>query len=242
VGLGFRDCDLSTVYNGVGVECFHPEPGGRAAVLEEFGIPPDHAVVVFLSAFLLPWKRPEIALDVCRILRERGVPFTLIMCGTGPLRAELETEARTLGIADALRWPGQYPQPHRLLQAATASLHTSVGEAFGNVLAEAMACGVPIVATRSGATPEVIDNYGNGLLVAPGPGEVPQLAAAVEKLIRDPRLSESMGIAGTARAQYEFPVKHSVRRTLDVCASLSSRVAGTAAARPPGEARVGPAQ
>jgi starch synthase len=105
-----------------------------------------------------------------------------------------------------------------LLQASDIFVLASTGEAFGLVLAEAMACGVPVVGSRSGAIPEIVDDGVTGLLVT-ARDEV-SFADAIEKLARDERLRKEMGASSLARVQAEFNVERDAEDTLRIYESL----------------------
>ena len=221
---GARERRIVVVHNGIDVEPFHRNPDARRRLEDELSIRPDEFVVVFMSA-LLPWKRPELALAVCAKLRERGVPLRLLMCGDGPLRAALEGLGGRLGLEDAVVWTGHHPNPQRLFQGADAFLHTAAGEAFGNVLAEAMACSVPVVSVRRGAVAEVVEHNVTGLLADPGPDETDALAEALAALQADPELLDRLGAAGAVRARERFSLELSIERTLAVYELNSGRSA-----------------
>ena len=92
--------------------------------------------------------------------------------------------------------------------------HTSRWEGFGIVLLEAMLAGLPIVATRVSAVPEIVADGETGLLVDAGDAEA--VAAALSELLDDPARRTALGKAGLARARAEFSVARMTRRTIDV--------------------------
>jgi glycosyltransferase involved in cell wall biosynthesis len=134
------------------------------------------------------------------------------------MRPELEALAGRLGIAAQTHWLGHVAGPERLLSACDVFVLPSVGEAFGHVLAEAMACGAPVVGSRSGAVGEVIADQETGLLVAPR--DPAALAGAIERLGRDQSLRRQMGERGRQRVRDKFAVDAAVGKTLAVYESL----------------------
>lgn len=214
VTTGIPKAKTRRVYNGIDVEAFRPDPEQREKLLEEFGAPRDTFLIAFASS-LLEWKRPRLALEANRLLAAKGIPSVLLMAGTGPLREELEREYK-----DNVRWLGHYPYPQRLLQGSDVFFHTSRGEAFGNVLAEAMACGIPVVATHSGATGELVPEGKAGLLIGTGEHEAERLARALERLAKDPEMRRRMGQVGVEWAREFFSVGRSVENTLAVYREL----------------------
>lgn len=223
---GIPAAKTCVIYNGIDTDAFVPAPERRSS-------PPDTAPrcqIVFLSA-LLAWKRPELVIDVCQQLVSRGVNVTILAGGVGPLHAALLQRTEELGLTPHLRWLGHHPHPQHLLQSSDIFLHTAVGEAFGNVLAEAMACGTPVVATNSGATGEVVEDSVTGILVPPQPrpAEASALAAAIEELARNPAHWQRMSEAGRERALRRFAIPVAVRENLslyrDILANSSPAIA-----------------
>jgi glycosyltransferase involved in cell wall biosynthesis len=175
------------------------------------GAGPDTAVLIFMAVFL-EWKRPELPLQVCEELLRRGVDVQLWMAGKGPLGPDLETTAKTLGIDKKVRWLGHQADPHRWLASADVFIHTSTGEAFGNVLIEAMGCGLPVVATRSGATPELVEDGKAGALVEPGPEEAARMADAVIRVLKN----HSCYSRAATEAAKGFTTELAVERTMKI--------------------------
>ena len=217
--VGIPGDRISVVYNGVDTRRYLPDPQKRQILEDEFSGDSKTLFVLFASA-LLEWKRPEIALTVCAELVKRGVSVRMFMAGTGPMRASLEAKSRELRIQDHVCWLGHRKELQELFQGVDLFLHTAKGEAFGNVLVEAMACGIPIVAMRSGAAPEIIKEGVTGLLVEPGVGEPERAADAIQALWRDPERRASMGQAGIREAA-RFTVEACVENTLTVYSEIT---------------------
>jgi glycosyltransferase involved in cell wall biosynthesis len=172
--------------------------------------------MIFMSV-LLEWKRPRIPLEVCAELARRGVDVELWVAGKGPLQPELESEAKRLGIDKRVRWLGHQPDPHRWFAASDVFIHTAIGEAFGNVLVEALGCGVPVIASKSGATPELIEEDKTGKLVPVDLREVPHFASAVQHITGDRACYAEFSRRAAAAAQ-QFGTQTAVDRTIEVYA------------------------
>lgn len=216
--VGIARQRITVVHGGVDTERFHPDAIVRSQVREEFGIAADEILLVAVN-YLRAFKRVDIQLDACAILRKRGLRFRLIVAGDGPLRGELEQQAARLGLMPgAVTFLGHYTQPQRLLQAADLFLLASEGEAFGLVLAEAQACGAPIAGTRSGSLPEIVTNGENGWLSEPG--DPSSFADAIELLVRDREKLESMRVTARRYAEEKFSVQLEVAGTVAVYDSL----------------------
>src|SRR5262249_1275120 len=125
-----------------------------------------------------------------------------------------------LGIQGNVCWLGHREELQHVFPGVDVFLHTAKGEAFGNVLAEAMACGIPVVATRSGAAAEVIAQGPTGLLVDPGIGEAERAADAIQSLWENPERRAAMGQAGVRRAA-RFTVEACVENTLAVYSEVT---------------------
>lgn len=216
---GLPENRISVVYNGIDTNRYRPDPRQREIVGREFSSDSGTLIVLFAAA-LLEWKRPELALSVCAELTRRGVPIKLLMAGSGPMRTSLEAMAKELKIQDHVCLLGHREELERLVQGVDVFLHTAKGEAFGNVLVEAMACGIPVVATRSGAAPEVITEGATGLLIDPGPDEAKRLADAIEFLWKNPNRRTEMGQAGIRHAGL-FTVEACVENTLAVYSEVT---------------------
>ena len=130
----------------------------------------------------------------------------------------LKEMSRQLNLEDRIHWLGNVPDPKKLLQSSDVFVLASVGEAFGLVLAEAMACGVPIVGSRSGSLPEVVADGLTGFLVTPMIAT--GFADAIERLARDKNLREEMNSHAIARVRKEFPLEKAVAETIRIYESL----------------------
>ena len=213
IRLGIAPTKITRVYLGVELERFAPDPEARAILGRELGFGPEDLVVASVMQ-LLPRKNPAVLVEACGLLAKRGIRIRLLVAGDGPLHSELEELGHTLGIGDRVHWLGHQARPERVMQAADLFVLTSVGEAFGLVLAEAMACGLPIVGSNSGAIPEIVEDGKTGFLVPPLSPE--GFADAIDKLAHDASLRLRMGAAGRRRAQQLFSVESHVQHMLEV--------------------------
>jgi glycosyltransferase involved in cell wall biosynthesis len=125
--------------------------------------------------------------------------------GDGPLRGELERRA-----GDAVHFLGARDDVPELLHAMDVFVMPSLEEAFGIAVVEAMACGLPVVATNVGGLPEVVADKNTGLLVPPR--DAGALASAVVKLANDESLRRAFGERGRARAEERFALAQTARQ------------------------------
>lgn len=133
--------------------------------------------------------------------------------------SELQQLAVELGVSEQIQWLGYCADPASLLQASDIFVLASTGEAFGLVLTEAMACGVPVVGSRSGAIPEIVADGITGLLA--GPRDEVSFADAIEQLARDEDLRRKMGAHGLVRVKENFSLEVDSENTLRIYNSVS---------------------
>lgn len=202
---------------GVDTDRFHPDAAPRERWVKEFAIGPDETILSTLS-YLRPIKNPEIIVQACALLAQRGVKARLFVGGDGEMLEELRQLSRDRGIADKIHWLGLAQDPVNLLQASDLFLLATVGEAFGLVLTEAMACGVPVIGSRAGAIPEVVKDGETGLLVSPQ--DPASLADGIETLVRDKSLRQEMARQAVARVRENFTLEKAIAGTLKVYDSL----------------------
>jgi glycosyltransferase involved in cell wall biosynthesis len=149
----------------------------------------------------------------------------LCLVGDGPERAALEGQARELGLGARVRFIGQVSDPSPYYARARAFVFPSWAEGMSNALLEAMAFGLPVVATRIGGNVDLVEDGVNGLVVEPGhPGE---LAAALSRLVRDEPLAARLGAAARRTVLSGYTMEQNAARYLDLYrAALASAPAG----------------
>jgi len=214
IAVGIPSNRTAVIHNGVDLESFQPDAARRAETRRETHADAGTVVLMFASV-LLPWKRPDVVLRVCADLVARGIDVQLWMAGLGPLRVNLEALGEELGVASRVRWLGYQNEMAKWYASADVFVHTALGEAFGNVLIEAMACGLPVAATSSGALPELIGDGETGYLVAAGVREVQEMADAIQSIISDRERYHQMSQAAIRQAR-RFPLEDCVAKTWEI--------------------------
>ena len=149
----------------------------------------------------------------------------VVIAGEGSLREELTQQAAALGIADRLSLPGYVDDVAGWFAAADVFVMPSVEEGLGSSVLDAMAAGVPIVATTAGGIPEAIRDGVDGLLVAPA--DPTALARAVVATLRDRYAAHARAQTASARVEAEFPVDRMVEETLAVYRDVLAKRRGT---------------
>jgi L-malate glycosyltransferase len=157
-------------------------------------------VLMHMSNFR-PVKRAGIVFDVFARLRAR-MRATLVYVGDGPERAAIEARAQASPYADDVIFEGEQPDPVPMLSCADVFLLPSALESFGMAALEAMACEVPVIASRVGGLPELIDDGRTGFLCALD--DVDAMTDRASRLISDPELGARMGRAGAASVAERF--------------------------------------
>ncbi|MGA2590397.1 MAG: N-acetyl-alpha-D-glucosaminyl L-malate synthase BshA [Bryobacteraceae bacterium] len=187
--FGVRN-EIRVIKNFVNCEVYKPD---RQKTQAKSYAPDGEKLLIHLSNFR-PVKR---VLDCVRILAEvlRHTPAHLLMVGDGPERSPAEHLARELGVDRHVSFLGKQNHVERIVPQAHVLLMPSELESFGLAALEAMACGVPAVATRVGGVPELITDGVDGYLEAVG--DIPAQAARVVALLTDSALHERL--SGAAR-------------------------------------------
>lgn len=160
---------------------------------------------------LVPWKKVDEILSC--ISRIDGIG--LIVIGDGPEKLSLERLATNLGLAQRVYFAGQRPRAETLSMMAGSDVFVlnSTWESFAHVITEAMALGLPVLATPTGGSLEQIDDGQNGLLISP---EHRSLTDAIRLLNTDSKLRKRLGQQGKATARDRFSIKEMVDKTEEV--------------------------
>ena len=209
-GLAAGTCDERTtvvVHNGV--------DSSRARVAEAHSGTPRLVTVGRLQA-------PKDALTLVRALAAvQGSPFELLVVGDGPDRPSIEEEVRRLGLERAVELVGQRDDVPELLATADLFVLSSRSEGLPLSILEAMAAGLPVVASGVGGIPEVVVDGETGLLVPPGDPQ--RLAAAVEQLLVNASLRRRFGEAGRRRVAEHFDLASTHRAHLNLYRRVLAR-------------------
>lgn len=200
---------VTVVYNGL--------PRSAFDSVEPAEIPEPVGPILVCVANLKVYKGHRILLEAMAALRQRGNPVTAILIGDGPERTALASQAASLDV-DA-RFLGHRTDVGRYLASADVSVLPSHTEGMSNAVMEAMAAGLPIVATDVGGTAELIS--GRGILVPPC--DCTALTDALARVLQDPRGSAQMGRRARQFAQAHLGEDVMVDRYLDIYRDLVSR-------------------
>jgi N-acetyl-alpha-D-glucosaminyl L-malate synthase BshA len=161
---------------------------------------PDEKIVIHVSNFR-PVKRVTAVIEIFKRIHA-AVPSRLLMVGDGPDLAEASHRARAAELGDSVRFLGDQEQVVQLLSASDLFLMPSAQESFGLAALEAMACEVPVVASRVGGVPELVEDGATGFLCPPD--DLTAMADASIRLLTDDALHARMAKAARVRAVERF--------------------------------------
>ena len=212
--------EAMVVPNGIDLGKFHQvprDPSWRRSV----GIDPSALVVVQVGA-LSPHKGIEVTLSSLAEVNRRGHRAHALIIGDGPLRNQLEEQARALGIEHSVTFTGRVPDVAPWLQhVADVHVMPSRAEGFGLVAVEAAACGLPNVVADNTALAEVVRHGVDGMHVPPD--DSVGLADALERMCREPAWRSAIGEAGAAQAIAQYSAVTFRKSMVDVLEAVLLR-------------------
>jgi len=183
-------------------------PSGRS-VRRELGIPADAPLVATVCQ-LRPEKALELLISAASLLRAEFPTLRVLICGDGSERERLEQQVRAEGLEETVLLLGTRTDVADVLAAVDVAVCCSNFEGTPLSVMEYMSAGKPVVVTRVGGLPELVEHGVEGLLFERG--DIPGLAAALRELLRDPVRREHMGALGRARQERDFDLGAAVRR------------------------------
>jgi len=227
------DKKIHVVHGGVNVDRLSPRPHPTA---------PGPLRILCVARFE-EVKGHKSLVEACRVLKEHGIPFECRLIGDGPLVPQIENQIKRTDLCDRVFLLGARPYNEVIEEfsrtdvvvLATAPTASGKREGIPNVLKEAMACGLPVVATASGGIPELVDE-GCGILVSPR--DPTAIADALQRLYGQPALRCRMGIAGREKIVREFNLNSSTAMRAELfflsahCCRSRQRLADTALTEP----------
>lgn len=205
------------IYNGVDfgrVSEVKPERG--VAFRSRYRIPKERVVVVQVS-WIIAEKGVGDLLEAASLVIAKNQNVQFVLVGEGADRERFMTQAEELGLGENVTWTGLVRDPFAegVYEAADIVCQASRWEeAFGQVISEAMACGKPVVGTRVGGIPEVIDDGVSGFLVSRG--DVQALTERIQQLVVDKELRQKMGQAGRSISLAKFNLEENVTQLVEL--------------------------
>ncbi len=205
---GVSSARIRLIPSGIDTARFVPDPRARERIRHRYGLDSREILIVSVGA-LVERKAQASLIEAAAQLHRQGLRLSYMVCGEGPQRMVLEAQARAAGLGEQVYFPGFCSDVPAYLAAADVFVHVPLWEGLGVAVIEALAAGRPIIASRVGGLPELIEDRHTGLLIPPQAPDA--LAAAVAQLVHNPTLAASLGRAGQHRAQTHFDVQAMAR-------------------------------
>jgi glycosyltransferase involved in cell wall biosynthesis len=197
-----------TIPNGVDLQRFRPDLS--RALRRQLGWTQQEVVLGMVANFR-PCKRHRDFVQAAAGIAQLHPQARFLMAGADSgSKQSVVQQIKDLGLADVVRVLDGVANPENVFAALDVYVCTSESEGFSNVLLEAMACGLPVIATRVGGNPEAVRDGETGFLVPPHQPEA--VAEAAGRLLRDLPLQRTMGHCGRLRVEQEFSLQRMVRR------------------------------
>lgn len=207
---------LYVVQNALEVQ-FHEREKTRAYLTGEYQIP-GNAIWIGSMGRMYPSKRFDLLLQVLSLVKKDFHNFHVILIGDGPERGNLEDLAKTLSLAENITFTGEVPNASRWLKAFDIFAFTSVTEGLPNVIMEAAAAGLPVVAWKLPFIEEVVADERSALLVECG--NIKGMKAVIEKLINSPGLYTRLSKAAEEHTRSTFSLENYIKNMSAVYESL----------------------
>ena len=207
--IGVPDLALTQVYNGVDSQRFHPAPGGRRAVIAGCPFTDPTLWLVGTVGRMQVIKDPTLlarafvrALELQPLLRAR---LRLVMVGDGPLRADCQHILSAAGAAHLAWLPGERADVPDVMRGLDCFVLPSLAEGISNTILEAMASGLPVVATDVGGNADLVQEGSSGSIVPAG--NIEALAEALLRTASDADAARAQGRAGREAAERRFSMQ-----------------------------------
>ena len=197
---------ITTIYNGICLNTFNPR-GKDIRIMNEFNINKNEIVIGMVTKFAVV-KDVEAALKAFSMLCIERKDLRLLVVGDGHLRGKLKELVKQLDIDGKVIFTGLRNDVSSLLSVMDVFLLTSLIEGFPNAILEAMACSLPVVATRTGGIPEIVQEGQSGFLVEVK--DYSGIAEALRKIINDKEAAMVMGRNGRKIVEGRFSVERMV--------------------------------
>ena len=205
---------IRTVYEGMDLSLY-PKPA--AGKMRQPGKP----AVIGTVAHLSREKGLNYLIEAAALIPGVREKMRFVIVGDGKCLQELKDLAVSKGLQDIFHFAGFHSNTHSFMNSFDLFALPSLSEGLSSAILEAMAAGLPIVATKVGGIPELVKHGENGLLVAPANPEL--LAQAIERMVKNPEESERMGRRGRKRMEVQFTLDRKILETERLCYELIGR-------------------
>ena len=196
----------SVLYNGIDNKFFIKPIKKPSEVRKEFGIGEDVILLVSV-ANLVPYKDYSTVLKALSILKTNGTSFYYLAIGEGLERKRIEGLVESLDLSHYVSFPGNRTDVKDILYSSDIFVHSSLGEGCSNVILEAMSAGLPVIATDTGGTNEVVDSTNGRLFEFQN---VEQLVKHIIEIICNKSLRENLAINSKRKAIDNFSIERMI--------------------------------
>ena len=200
---------LGTIANGVDVDQLGQLSKDQGWLKGELGIPAANRIVVNVANFT-PKKRHIDLLEAAKRVTEEQPATSFVLVGQGPLFDETKAAAHRMGLQDHVFFAGFRDDAREIIAAADLFVLSSQFEGMPVSVLEAMATRTPVLSTRVGGLPEMIEDGVDGVLVEPGAPD--KLAASILSTLQDGPLRHSLAERAYSKVESQFDVRHMVRK------------------------------
>jgi sugar transferase (PEP-CTERM/EpsH1 system associated) len=206
--VGVAASRITQIYNGVDTDKFTPASGDRPPLPAGAGFADKDSVIIGTIGRFQSVKDPmNLAEGFIRLLENRPeltARARLVMIGDGPLREPVMRRLAEAGYGELVWAPGSRNDVEAILPAFDLFVLPSLAEGISNTLLEAMACGLPVLATAVGGNPELVTDGESGTLIPAADSSA--MATMLERYVRDKSLRLSQGKAGRKRVEEKFSI------------------------------------
>ncbi len=212
---------VRVIPNGVDTQRFSPRPDIRPSLRKQFGLPAESFVVGSVGR-MVPIKDQSTLLKAAEILALRGEDIRVLLVGSGPELIRLQRYVESsAGLSGRVLFVGSTDHVPELLNVMDVFVLPSICEGMSNTLLEAMASGLPVVATRVGGNPEVVEEDRSGWLFLPG--DVEDLAGRLQRLACHREVGCKLGAAARQRAIEHFSLERMLEDYRNLYLELADR-------------------
>lgn len=213
---------ITLIPNGINIEDFNISYS-KEECRNKLGLSADKNIILFLGS-LVPYKGPDILLKAFSAVKKEIPDVELVFAGRGEMQEELVKLSKKLNIEENVKFSGFVDEDLKPVYYRAADIFclpsTNMGESFGIVNLEAMACGIPIISSKLGGIPDIVKDMENGILVKPGDSK--SLADAMIFLLENEDIRKKMGTDGRKKVE-EYSWEKIAEKTEDVYKRLKSK-------------------
>jgi len=173
--------------------------------------------LIIQASNLLKHKGFDVTLKAARILQEQGCDVHFLLLGSGPEKADLQAQAEGLKNVSFM---GKQDDMGTWFASANLFIHPSYSEGLGSVILEAMAAGLPVIGTRAGGIPDIIEHEYSGLLIEAGDAE--GLAKAIQRIAGNESLRKQLQVGAREKLK-DFDISQTTRQYIQLYAELAGK-------------------